>query len=224
MDMLTEKAIADSSWCPMLWRDKKNETKRVKEGRDWDPMEGIQKVLVLGMQSKSAILKESGFQRKAIPYGQEFWIHIPTIDSMLLVTAKELVLNPTFGDDKKVTLLREPRYDPRVPEQELAEKHLHHLIRAHLKEWFNVPFHEVVTNYPKSNSIVTTETSSIEMGAAQSWASEMQNQFDGSMTLVPRLDRCFSCFWKDCPARSSGRQPPIVNMPKGRNQASTSMD
>lgn len=222
--MLTEKAIADTSWCPMLWREKQNTSKRVKPGRDWDPMEMIQKALITGIQNKSALIKESGFKRIAQPYGQEFWIHVPTLDSPLLVTAKELELEPFFGGDQTVTLIREPKYDPRTDENKTSENHLHQLILKHIQHWFNVPNHKVVTNYPTAQSITTEELDEDKLGEAQAWAAEMQGMYEGSVALSPRLDRCFNCWWKECPARSNKPQPPAIALPKGRSHGTGIMD
>lgn len=222
LEMLTEKAISDSAWCPMMWRDHQGLSKRVKPGRDWDPLENIQKALMSGSQNKSALIRENGFSRRADPYGSEFWIHVPTENGIFLVTVKNLVLDPYHGTDRTVTLNREPRYDPRTEDHITAEKHLHHLILKHLQHWFSVENFKVITTYPQSPSLETEVSTDPEKEKAENWATEMVGMWEGSTVLSPRTDRCPSCFWKECPAKTTPSS--VISLKTGKYRGTGNLD
>ena len=78
--MITEKGMNDTAWCPVLWLETKGNSKRIKPGRDWDPMERIQKALITGVNNKGAIIEDVGLARKAESYSGDFWLHIPHVD------------------------------------------------------------------------------------------------------------------------------------------------
>lgn len=218
-DMLTEKAIADSCWCPILWEEKEGASKRVKPGRDWDPMENIQKALALGARNKTVFIEELGSGRKAVPYGDDFWIHVETLEGNLLVTIKEAILDPHYGNDMILTIKRKPRYDPRVSEHEIAEKYLQILIIRHARKWFpSVSRIRIQTIYPKVKDVETEDPNRDQVGEALQWASELFGMWDGSRTLVSRIDRCRGCWWKACSSRDERSPEPVLKAPVGKNR------
>jgi hypothetical protein len=220
VDMLTERAISDSSWCPALWTDKTTEGKRVKPGRDWDPLENITKALTLGVRNKYALIKNVGHKKVAVPYGPEFWIHIPSLDNKLLITVAEISLD-TQNMENSVLVKRQPKYDPRTTDHLTAENHLHHLIIAHFRKWFETSQISVETHYPKARNLITTKTNATLLSEAHVWVAEIQGYYEGTVALVPRRERCYDCFWNHCPSRNVS---PLIQIKQGKNHSTSSLD
>jgi hypothetical protein len=213
-DMITEKGISDSAWCPILWQDTAGNSKRVKPGRDWDPMANLKRALVSGENNKAALVRESGMARFIVPYANEFWIHIPTLQGKLLITCKKIWMDPHFGDEKKVTLIRSPKYDPRTEDHVTAENHLHQLIAQHLVTVFDNCFDfEVITEFPTHPTITTLNPKAEAIASAEVWAEEMLGMYEGSVTLIANTDRCLRCWWKkECGAADLSPPKPVADL------------
>jgi hypothetical protein len=223
--MITEKAIADDSWCPILWLEPTGRTKRTKEDRDWDPLEEIHGALSVGEKNRKAVIETTPLGRKALPYGEEFWLHIPFGSGKFLITCASISLEPLMGPESTIKLLRQPLYDPRISEAEVAETNLQILIAYHLKKFFTSAKHVLVTTqYPTAPAKETSSITPEQVSAAQEWGEEILGHAEGARPLIPNHDRCPRCWYRECGSRKARDTTPIVKMKPGQTRTVTSLD
>jgi len=215
LGMISEKGIADTAWCPMLWADAAGTNKRLKPDRNWDPMENIHQALTTGTQNKYVYLESSNLGRRALPYGDEFWLHVPTDSGKLLVTAKEVVWDPMFGPDESLVVRRKLRYDPRTEDHEAAEKNVQIFLLRHLYKHFPNLKLTVQTSFPNAPTMERDSISSVDLVESDDWAEEMFNMANGALALIPKIERCRRCWWKKCPSRDVTYHPVLKVKPGG---------
>jgi hypothetical protein len=206
--IITEKGIYDGTWCPMLWKEPSGFAKRLKGDRSWDPFEEIHRGLSTGVSNKVALIRPHILGNKAVPYGDVFWLNIPSEEGKFMVAVKEVSLEPILGPDITLSLLRTSRYDPRDDDFIQAEKFLQILMFRFVRLHF--PYVDVVSvkiTYPTYQDIVTSGISEDDIQEAESWASDLYAQVNEDVTLLPNLERCPKCWWRDCPSREISDTP-----------------
>lgn len=222
LTVVTEKGIFDDCFCPVLWLDRMNNPKRLKEERNWDPLESIQEAISKRDHTKRAYIEDVGNGVRAIPYsGDEFWLQIPAYEGKFLVVATYIEVDPLVGKDKTLTCFRKLKYPPRDPSGLIVEEHIQVLIHKHLKSFFSYVDHVIVrTQYPDGKEIITDRVDYTQGFAAQEWATQIQRRSRGQSPLLSKEENCRTCFWRECDQRVKnkplfdlkGKGPTIVSI------------
>jgi hypothetical protein len=222
--MITDKGIFDTVWCPIMWMDEANDSNRVKPERDYDPLQSIYEALFTGIHSRWVFIESADEGIRALPYGESFWLHIPFSTGKFLLTAHQVIWNSSNGAAGIVTIIRNKKYDPRDDEAVEAEKYLQVLMVQHVFRFFSeVDQVRVVSRYPGYPDQETADPTSVEVDAADDWATQIMLQRRGEVQLVPRLEKCPNCWWYGCPVRKMDPIVPSVRF-KGKSHVSGVLD
>jgi hypothetical protein len=209
----------------MMWMDEQNDANRVKPERDYDPLQSIYEALFTGIHSKWVFIESTEEGIKALPYGESFWLHIPFSTGKFLLTAHQVIWNSTNGFGGTVTIIRNKKYSPRDDEAVEAEKYLQVLMVQHVFRFFSdVDQVRVVSKYPDYPDQDTIDPTSREVVEADSWAQDIMQQKRGLVQLVPRLEKCPQCWWRQCPARKVDPVVPSVHFKSGKSHVSGVLD
>jgi hypothetical protein len=221
--MITDKGVFDAVWCPVMWMDEVNDDNRVKPERDYDPLQSIYDALFTGIHSKWVFIESADEGIKALPYGESFWLHIPFSTGKFLLTAHQVIWNPS--NNGVVTVIRNKKYDPRDDEAVEAEKYLQVLMVQHVFRFFSeVNQVRVLSCYPGYPDQETVDPTSGRVDEADDWAQQIMLQKRGAIPLVPRFDKCPSCWWHGCPSRRIDPIVPSVKFKVGKSHVSGVLD
>jgi len=223
--MITDKGVFDAVWCPVMWLDEVNGNNRVKPERDYDPLQSIYDALFTGIHSKWVFIQSVDEGIKALPYGESFWLHIPFSTGKFLLTAHQVIWDSSNGSAGLVTVIRNKKYDPRDDEAVEAEKHLQVLMVQHVFRFFSevdqVLKDSKYHDYPDQE---TVDPTSQEIDEADDWAQQIVMQKRGTVPLVPRFDKCPTCWWHTCPSRRIDPIVPSVKFTGGKSHVSGVLD
>lgn len=212
--MITDKGVFDAVWCPVMWLDESNNDNRVKPERDYDPLKSVYDALFTGIHSKWVYLERTEDGMKALPYGESFWLHVPSPDGKFLLTAHEVIWDPMVANGGCIAIVRNKKYDPRDSEAVEAETYLQVLMVQHAYKFFtDADQITVVSRYPSYPNQETVDPSIQQVDEANDWAYNIMQQKQGNTKLVPRHDKCPTCWWNACPMRKAG---PVVSSIKFR--------
>jgi hypothetical protein len=220
--MITDKGVFDAVWCSMMWMDEQNDTNRVKPERDYDPLQSIYEALYTGIHSRWVFIERVEDEIKAFPYGDSFWLHIPFSSGKFLLTSHQVIWN---SSNESVVVIRNKKYDPRDDEAVEAEKFLQVLMVQHASKFFSdVNQVRVVSKYPGFPDQETIDPTSREVDEADDWATQIMQQKKGLVELIPRLDKCGRCWWRNCPTRKVDPIVPSVRFKEGKSHFSGVLD
>jgi len=221
--MITDKGVFDSVWCSMMWMDEANDTNRVKPERDYDPLQSIYDALFTGIHSKWVFIEGTDDGVKALPYGESFWLHIPFTTGKFLLTAHQVIWDSMSSGC--VTVIRNKKYDPRDDEAVEAEKFLQILMVQHVFRFFAEANQvRVISCYPEYPDQETIDPTSREVDEADDWAQQIMLQKRGAVQLVPRFEKCPSCWWHSCPVRKIDPVVPSIKFKAGQSHRSGVLD
>jgi hypothetical protein len=216
--MITDKGFFDAVWCPKTWEDEFNSGYRVKPYRGYDPMESIHQALYVGASTQYVRIEEiPPLGRKAKPYRDSFWLHVPFREGQLLLTTHSFVLDTVKSGEGVLTVNRDKWYDPRDEEAYRAEIHLQVLIHRHVSKFFpRVREIEVISRYPSSEGQRMANPTPEDLVKADEFVSYINDQKDRKVELVPRYEKCPNCWWRGCPVLRKGK--PDTN-PSGKGSS-----
>lgn len=205
--MITDKGFFDAVWCPKIWEDEFNSQYRVKPFRGYDPMESIHQALYVGASTQYVRIEEiPPLGRKAKPYRDSFWLHVPFREGQLLLTTHSFVLDPLTSGEAVLTVNRDKWHDPRDAEAYRAEIHLQTLIHRHVSKFFKRVREVIVLSvYPTWEAQRTVKPTPEALAQADEFASYINDQKNRKVELVPRYEKCPACWWRGCPVRLKGK-------------------
>jgi hypothetical protein len=214
--MVTDKGFFDAVWCPVTLLDTTNDHNRMKPNRDYDPLEGIHQALSLGQRTRWVNIKNhSPLTREATPHRQSFWLHVPFREGKLLLTVHRFFLDPITSGEGILTITRDRRYDPRDEETYRAEIHLQVLILKHVETFFpRVKQVKIISRYPTWKKQEMTCPTEEQVLGAQEFACYINDLCHGNIKLLPRLEKCHVCWWRECrehPHTKSMNAPILFN-------------
>lgn len=224
MDMITEKGINDHTWCPSLWKETANDSKRRKPNREWNPMDQISKAIFDSESNNYVSIKDYGTELHARSPNNDFWIPLPHMRGKFLLAVSRIEYVDEVDRDT-VTLIREPKYDPRTEEHIKVEKHLQVLMAFFLQRYFTDHAINIRTSYPTTADVETCldEIEDEDFDEAVEWANDISGIVEEEPRIIPNTERCGSCFFKECPNRVNHKIP-LVSYPKGRNNVIFSLE
>lgn len=224
--MITDKGVFDAVWCPVMWLDESNDANRVKPERDYDPLQSVYDALFTGIHSRWVFIEQTENGVKALPYGQSFWLHVPFTDGKFLLTAHEVIWDPVIANAGVITIIRNKKYDPRDNEAVDAEIHLQVLMIQHAFRFFtDIDQIRVVSRYPNYPSQEMADPTVKQVDDADNWAYQISQQKKGHVRLVPRHEKCHSCWWNNCPMRkATASAVPSVKFRAGQSRCSGVLD
>jgi hypothetical protein len=202
--MMTEKAIGDFAYCPMLLKDPEAESKRFKPDRSFcdEGYQLIRQAVTTGNSNKRAFASRTARGCKASAYDDKgMWLVVPCGEQKLLLAITYLEL---FRENSwKVLIVREQkRKKPRGEDQLEAEYFVRVALYHVFKEDYETQQLTVRTTYQGTSQEVfdTTEPSFTEVIKAEQYFQQIADYHDGMRVLPAKLERCEYCFWnKKCP-------------------------
>jgi hypothetical protein len=205
--MITDKGFFDAVWCPQTWNDEFNSGHRVKPFRGYDPLESIHQALYAGSSTQYVRVEEiPPLGRRALPYRDSFWLHVPFREGQLLLTAHSVVLDPLTSGEGVLTVYRDKWYDPRDEEAYRAESYLQILIHRHVLSFFPRVKEVIVSSqYPSWPVQQMGQPSPEDIIKADEFVCYVNDQRNRKVELVPRYEKCPVCWWKSCAVRLRGR-------------------
>jgi hypothetical protein len=215
--MITDKGFFDAVWCPKTWEDEFNSVYRVKPFRGYDPISSIHQAIYVGASTQYVRIEEiPPLGRKAKPYRDSFWLHVPFREGQLLLTAHSFVLDPMKSGEAVLIVNRDKWHDPRDDEAYKAEVHLQALIHRHVSTFFpRVREVVVLSRYPTYEVQRMAQPTPEALAQADEFACYIQDQKDRKVELVPRYEKCSACWWRGCPILRKGK--PDINPPGKRS-------
>lgn len=224
-ELITDKGIYDTIWCPVLWRDENYNTSRVKPYRDFEPLEEILWALRGENSSRWVVVEEVALGWRALPGRESFWLHIPHRTGKFLLVAHQITWAPMVGSESTVTVERQQRYEPRDDEAAHAERMLQVLMARHVAQIFYTAHTvRIITRYPVRSALVLTDPTDGMVGEAEVWAERIQAIKENDVFAVPRYDHCWFCWWKQCPERKVIPAVPSVKFRQGSSRARGSIE
>jgi hypothetical protein len=208
--MLTEKAIWDTVWCPVMWKEEAGNEKRLKPDRNSET--GLQKIceaLQEGKANNRALIEDISNGYKAVPYDGVFWVVVHGGPTSILTTLTELRLEE--GDNGwTCTAVRVPYREPRDDEGKHAEALIRRLTARMIREFLpNVAGVKVETRYKGNPTPYSTENpTEEECLEADDFINEIMAYADGDKRLEAQVEKCPHCWWKECPKRVEPKEVP----------------
>lgn len=201
--MITEKAIRDSAWCTMLWRETEGNKKREKPDRKYSEttLEDLYAALTTGRHNKKVLINKTQFGHKAEPFEKDIWFVAETDHVNVLLSVQEVRLEKEVNGPWTVYIRRNQSKKPGNPDTQEAEEMTRRIIYAEFKKFFPRQNIIVETKYEGDPLPMVTQPTDQEVEAAHTYMDKIRGVAAGEVNLVARFERCSVCWWKACPAR-----------------------
>lgn len=201
--MITEKAIRDSAWCTMLWRETEGNKKREKPDRKYQDstLEELFTALTTGRHTKKVLIHKTQFGHRAEPFEKDIWFVAETDHVNVLLSVQEVRLEKEPGGPWTVYVRRNQARKPGNPETQQAEEMTRRVIYAEFKKFFPRQNVVVETKYEGDPEPAFSKPTEVEVDEAFIYMDKIRGIAAGEVNLVARFERCSVCWWKSCPAR-----------------------
>jgi hypothetical protein len=208
--MLTEKAIKDTAHCPVLWKEEAGNPKRLKSDRKYqdETIFFIKEALSTGKSNTKVVFSSGWNSREATPYSGDFWIVVKSDEVDLLIIVSEVILTKDDKNPYHLTVRRRKSYQSSDEDQIFSERMIRRVLFRAFKEVFQKVEISIETRYKGDpQGYVTQNPGEDLLEEADRYFSRINEMAIGERPLVVNLEKCPSCWWKECPYRVEGRKP-----------------
>lgn len=199
--MLTEKAIRDSVYCPLLWAQTEHTNKRVKGSPRVVGPANIHRALETGEPNKTVMVELCLGGLKATSYqtGSDLWVTTKVSSEYLLLAVREVMLR----SDDTITVCRVLWREPVYAETVEAETNIQRILWMTFRKFF--PGYDLVveSSFRKSSGafVMREAPTRREIAEAVEFVEWVAGLYYGEIPLTPRYENCRWCKWDECQER-----------------------